>query len=136
MGNQTKLIAITAAAVAIIATLGVVGVLLLEQPTLPRCPPTEQLGFSQVTFGATAGQVTLALANHGTISVTIVQVLAEGGGIIGTASISLSNSNIVLPGRTLSLTVTFPGVTFQSGTRYTFTTVSACGNKVPSDWIP
>ncbi len=114
----------------------IVGVIPLTQPTLPRCPPTEGITITQVTFGATAGQATFALWNSGTRAVTIVQVSAQGGRISGSATISLSSGNVVPAGRTLSLTVIFPGVTFQNGTRYDFTLASACENKIPTSAIP
>ncbi len=117
---------------AIIAIIAAVGVVLPALQTSPRCPPTEMVSILQATFGTTAGQVTFAISNSGTVPITILQVLAQGNGITGTTSVTISNNNTAQPGDTLSLTVTFPGVTFQSVARYDFIMVSACGNRVPS----
>ncbi len=80
-----------------------------------------------MTFDATAGQVTFALANGGSAPVTIVQGFGQGAGITGVASTTLTTANIVPSGGTLTLTVTFPGVTFQPGQIYYFKLTSTCG---------
>lgn len=93
--------------------------------------PTEQLTITQVSFGPSASQVTFHLANSGTVDYTITQALAQGAGISGQASVSVTTGNVVHWGGTLSLTVTFTGVTFQSGARYDFIVVSSQDNKFP-----
>jgi hypothetical protein len=88
----------------------------------------EQLSIDQVTFNG-GNQVTFALSNPGTCDVSIASATVRGAGIGGTAAGTLLSGGYVPAGSTSSsLVVSYAGVTFQSGSRYTFALISTRGN--------
>lgn len=88
----------------------------------------EQLSIDQVTFNG-GNQVTFALSNPGTCDVSIASATVRGAGITGMAPGTLLSGGFVPAGSTSSsLVVSFSGVSFQAGSRYTFVLTSARGN--------
>lgn len=96
---------------------------------VPTVLVTEQLSIDQVAFDG-GSQVTFALSNPGTCDVSVASATVRGASINGTASGRLLSGGYVPGGSTSSsLVVSFSGVTFQSGSRYTFALTSARGNR-------
>lgn len=101
-------------------------------PSTPCCR-TYQLTITKVTFCSTAGQVTFALNNDGSTSVTIIRVVEDA---LNSANMSVSTNATLPAGAIQSLTVTFQNVTFQPGVTYDFTLICSQGNKFPTSGIP
>ncbi len=113
---------------AVTATVTVVYAVSLYIST-PQCPPGESAGVVQLTFDSMSGKVTFTLSSE---AFTLVKVKVEGAGIpAGGAVVTLNSGRGIMIEGTLTLTVTFSGVTFQPEKPYGFTFTSACRTNVP-----
>lgn len=106
------------------------GGIFLTSSTVPSVTVVEQMVVTQAIF--VRNNVTFTLRNIGTCPISIASTTVRGSGINGNPAGTIISGSYVPAGNSTEMLVSFPGVTFQSGYRYTFTLTSARGTR----WLP